>query len=162
MTRDQSKEHGGCSSRGAGRCQPPRCRRPGRTTATRRARELAGLYSEHTDVRHPFAPLGDRPLRTRAELRQHFAEGPARTRGVERFEPVGTLVHETADPELVVVEFRYEGSAHGRSFSLPCIFVVRVRDGMVIESRDYSDHVAFARAFGQPGELAHALAGQAN
>ncbi|MGW1738430.1 nuclear transport factor 2 family protein [Nocardia sp. NPDC001965] len=118
---------------------------------------LAGLYAEQTDVRHPFAPLGDTPLRSRARIRNHFAEGPARTAGVERFEPTGQ-VYETADPEVVVYEFSYVGSANDRPFSIPCIFVVRVRDGRIVESRDYSDHVGFARAFGRLDDLATALA----
>src|SRR3954470_20981069 len=66
--------------------------------------ELANLYAEHTDVRHPFAPFGDTPLLTRDDLRRHFADGPARTVGAERFEPADTVVHETADPEVVIVE----------------------------------------------------------
>jgi len=119
--------------------------------------QLAALYAEQTDVRHPFAPLGDTPLRTRGDLRRHFASGPARTEGAERFEPAGMLIHETADPEVVVVEFSYVGSANGRPFSLPCIFVVRVRDGEIVESRDYSNHVELARAFGRLDQLAAAL-----
>ena len=43
-------------------------------------------------------------------------------------------------------------------FNVPCIFVVRVRDGLIVESRDYADHVGFARAFGRIGALAAALA----
>lgn len=121
--------------------------------------QLASLYAEQTDVRHPFAPLGDTPLRTRDELRRHFATGPALTKGVERFEPDGMLVHETSDPEVVIVEFSYTGSAKGRPFKLPRIFVVRVRDGEIVESRDYSDHVSLARAFGGLEELAAALVG---
>jgi ketosteroid isomerase-like protein len=120
--------------------------------------QLSNLYAEVTDVRHPFAPLGDTPLRTRAELRQHFAEGPGRAQGVERFEPASAQVHQTADPEVVIFEFSYVGSANGRGFALPCIFVVRVRDGVIVESRDYGDHVGFARAFGRLTELATALA----
>ncbi|MFI6348297.1 nuclear transport factor 2 family protein [Streptomyces sp. NPDC050560] len=118
---------------------------------------LAGYYAERTDVRHPFAPTGDTPLRTRAELRGHFADAPGAARGVERFEPVGQ-VHETGDPEVVVYEFRYVGSAGGAPFSVPCVFVVRVRDGLIVESRDYGDHVGMARAFGRLGDLAAALA----
>jgi ketosteroid isomerase-like protein len=118
---------------------------------------LAGLYAEDTDVRHPFAPMGDTPLRTRAELRRHFAEGPARTQGADRFEPVGHI-HQTADPEVVVFEFSYVGSAAGRPFTLPCIFVTRVRDGVIVESRDYTNHVGTARAFGRLDDLAAALA----
>ncbi|MEO6090901.1 MAG: nuclear transport factor 2 family protein [Umezawaea sp.] len=120
---------------------------------------LAGMYAEHTDVRHPFAPTGDTPLRTRAELRRHFADGPARARGADRFEPVGE-VHETADPEVVVFEFSYVGSVNGRPFEVPCVFVARVRDGVIVESRDYADHVAMARAFGRLDHLATALAAE--
>jgi ketosteroid isomerase-like protein len=118
---------------------------------------LAALYAEHTDVRHPFAPLGDTPLRTRAELRRHFAAGPAGAAGVERFGPARQRVHQTADPEVVVVEFSYVGRAGGRDFEVPCVFVIRVRDGVIVESRDYADHVGFARAFGRLPELAAAL-----
>jgi ketosteroid isomerase-like protein len=119
--------------------------------------ELAAFYAERTDVRHPFAPLGDTPLRSRAELRAHFASAGELTAGVERFEPVGTTVHTTGDPEVVIVEFAYAGTAGGRDFTLPNIFVVRVRDGQIVESRDYAHHVALARAFGRLDELAGAL-----
>lgn len=119
--------------------------------------ELANLYAERTDVRHPLAPLGDTPLRTRAEIRRGFAEAPARVRGAERFEAVGQ-VHQTADPELVVFEFSYVGTANGRPFAVPCVFLTRVRDGVIVESRDFVDHVGLARAFGGLPDLAKALA----
>lgn len=102
-------------------------------------------------------PTGDTPLSTRSELRAHFAGAGAATPGVERFAPVGVVVHETTDPELVVVEFAYAISAHGREVEVPCVFVVRVRDGVVVESRDYADHVAMARAVGRLDALAAAL-----
>jgi uncharacterized protein len=120
--------------------------------------DLAGFYAEHTDVRHPFMPTGDTPLRTRAELRRHFAEA-AGTQGIDRFEPVGE-VHETADPEVVVFEFSYVGSADGSPFTVPCVFVTRVREGLIVESRDYGDHVGMARVFGRLDELAAALAAE--
>ncbi len=123
--------------------------------------ELASLYAEHTDVRHPFAPLGDTPLRTRAELRRHFAAGPARVGRVDRYEAVGH-VHETADPEVVIFEFDYVGTVNGRPFALPCIFVTRVRDGVIVESRDYGHHVGMARAFDRLDELASALTADAD
>ncbi|WP_223839922.1 nuclear transport factor 2-like protein [Saccharopolyspora pogona] len=31
-----------------------------------------------------------------------------------------------------------------REFAVPCVFVLRVRDGQIVESRDYVDHFAFA------------------
>ncbi len=67
-------------------------------------------------------------------------------------------VHETADPEVVIFEFSYHGSVSGRSFTVPCIFVTRVRAGVIVESRDYVDHVGLARAFGRLNTLATALA----
>ncbi|MCK9926615.1 hypothetical protein MXD62_05430 [Frankia sp. Mgl5] len=67
-------------------------------------------------------------------------------------------MHRTADPELVVVEFSYVGRGEQGDFTLPCVFVVRVRDGHIVESRDYGDHLGLARAFGRLGPLARVLA----
>ena len=121
--------------------------------------ELANLYAESTDVRHPLAPMGDTPLRTRAELRGHFAAGPGQTPGADRFEAIGH-VHETSDPEVVIFEFSYVGTTEGHAFTVPCVFVTRVRDGLIVESRDYADHIGMARAFGRLSGLATALAGE--
>jgi ketosteroid isomerase-like protein len=121
--------------------------------------QLAAMYALNTDVRHPLA-INVPPLRTRADLRRHFAQAPTRADGIERFEPVGLRVHRTGDPEVVITEFRYEGSAGGRPVLIPNIFVTRVRDGMIIESRDYADHIAAARAFGHLPTLAATLAAE--
>jgi ketosteroid isomerase-like protein len=118
---------------------------------------LVALYADPTDVTHPLAPMGDEPLRTRDELRRHFEEGPGSARGAERFEPVVRMVHETADPEVVIGEFRHAGVVDGREVSLPCMFVMRVRDGLIVESRDYVDHIGVARAFGYLDGLAAGL-----
>jgi len=64
------------------------------------------------------------------------------------------VVHRTADPEVVVAEFSYAGTADRGDFAVPCVFVVRVRDGRIVESRDYGDHIGFARAFGRLEPLA--------
>jgi ketosteroid isomerase-like protein len=135
-----------------------RLMRGGLTTAEEAAQfdELAACYAERTDVRHPLNPLGDTPLRSRAALREHFSAGSPPT-GVQRYDVVDDHVHTTADPEVVIFEFRYAGVVDGRAFTMPCIFVVRVRDGEIVESRDYVDHVAAARAFGRLPALAAAL-----
>jgi ketosteroid isomerase-like protein len=117
--------------------------------------QLAALYGETTNVRHPFNPLGDTPRSSRAEIRAHFAAArvPAET-----LKPVDVHIHETADPEVVITEFRYEGTSEGRPFSWPSIFVTRVRNGVIIEARDYTDHVGAARALGRLDTLLTALA----
>ncbi|MFJ5987851.1 nuclear transport factor 2 family protein [Lentzea sp. NPDC092896] len=101
---------------------------------------LAGYYAEKTDVRHPMAPLGDTPLLSREALRQHFAAGRPRPAG---FRVEDVRVHHTADPEVVIGEFTYRGD---EDWAVPGVIVLRVRDGLIVESRDYFDHIGLARA----------------
>ncbi len=105
---------------------------------------LADLYAEPTHVTHPMAP-GLAPLTSRADLRRHFAAASAQARGM-RFRAADIRVHHTADPEVIVAEFSYRGDPPAGSLAVRCIFVLRVCDGRIVESRDYIDHGAFARA----------------
>ncbi|MGC4878312.1 nuclear transport factor 2 family protein [Micromonospora sp. DT43] len=120
--------------------------------------DLADLYAEHTHVTHPLHPLNPPPLRSRSELHAHFTASPPVDRTLNR-KPVGVTIHETADPEVIVAEFAYQGrvAETGEEFTVPCVFVMRIRDGLIIESRDYIDHVASARAWGQLDSLLTAL-----
>jgi ketosteroid isomerase-like protein len=112
------------------------------------AASLPALYAEHTDVRHPMYPGGIAPLTTRDELARHFGVGVELTAPVVRFRAEDVTVHETTDPEVIVAEFEYRGTTlhTGEPFAVPCVFVMRIRDGLIVESRDYIDHVAFAQA----------------
>jgi ketosteroid isomerase-like protein len=115
---------------------------------------LAGLYAEHTHVTHPMSPFGEPPLRSREELRRHFAAGPGSRAGrFTDYRATDILVHETADPEVIVAEFAYAGRSAGVDFAVPAIFVMRVRDGEIVESRDYASMLHFARASGGLEEL---------
>jgi len=118
--------------------------------------KLAACYAEQTNVRHPLNPFGDKPLLSRAAVREHFAAGgpPA---NVERCDVIDDHVFVTPDPEVVIFEFCYTGVIDDRAFTIPCIFVVRVRNGEIVESRDYVDHVGGARTFGRLSALAAAL-----
>ncbi len=111
--------------------------------------ELPGLYAEDTVVTHPMS--GREPLRGREALRRHFVDGAGL--GLE-LAARDVVVHETADPEVVIGEFAYVGrvSATGRAFTIHNVFVLRVRDGLIVESRDYADHQALAAAIGSPPE----------
>jgi uncharacterized protein len=111
--------------------------------------DLPGLYAEQTDVLHPFDPLRHPALRSRDELREHFTSasaGPGPTRRV-----ANVTIHQTTDPEVIVAEFEYQGTSGdtGEPYSVPGIFVLRVRNGEIVSSRDYFDHLAAARARGQ-------------
>jgi ketosteroid isomerase-like protein len=105
--------------------------------------KLAEFYAKTTDVRHPMAPLGDTPLRSREALRQHFAA--AGSGGLAGFRVEDVRVHRTADPEVIIGEFTYRGDG---GWAAPGIIVFRIRDGLIVESRDYIDHVGLARATG--------------
>ena len=116
--------------------------------------DLADLYAEQTYVVHPFHPLDPSPLCSRDELHSHFTAPPPVARTLNR-KPVNITIHDTADPEVIVAEFAYQGRVKetGEAFTVPCVFVMRIRDGLIIESRDYIDHIASARAWGQLDSL---------
>lgn len=48
-------------------------------------------------------------------------------------------VHITGDPEVVIGEFEYHrcSANNPEPFVMPNIFVLRVRNGFIVESRDY-------------------------
>ncbi|WP_033291996.1 nuclear transport factor 2 family protein [Amycolatopsis jejuensis] len=112
--------------------------------------ELPDLYAEKTDVRHPFLP-GAPVLRTRDDLRTHFAAGA--DSGLD-IEVTDLVLHLSTDPEVIIGESTYVGeTAAGTPFQLNNIFAMRIRDGQIIGSRDYGDHLAMAAATGQLPEL---------
>ncbi|MFC0111121.1 nuclear transport factor 2 family protein [Kibdelosporangium aridum] len=119
--------------------------------------ELPSLYAEQTHVVHPFDPLRQPALRTRDELRKHFTPTDATPRLRRR--PANITIHETTDPEVIVAEFEYQGTNTdtGEPFAVPAIFVLRVRNGEIVESRDYFDHLSAAEARGQLKELVAAV-----
>ena len=121
---------------------------------------LPELYAEQIDVVHPFDPLRGAPLRSREELRERLnqmaAAGPRPRRRVGN-----VMIHETTDPEVIVAEFEYQGTTDtGQPYALPAIFVLRVRNGEIVSSRDYHDHLASFRAAGRLSELFAALSTQ--
>jgi len=110
--------------------------------------DVVELYAEKADISHPFDPLHGKRLTSRAELAEHFSRRPARSALTAR--PSNINVIETTDPEVIVAEFAYAVTnlETGKTLSYPCIFVMRVRDGEIVESRDYVDHLGSAEARG--------------
>lgn len=121
---------------------------------------LPELYAEQTDVTHPFDPLHAAPIRGREDIRKGMGQRLA-ARRVPRRRVGNVTIHETTDPEVIVAEFEYQGTTDaGEPYALPAVFVMRVRDGQIVSSRDYHDHLASARVRGQLGELFAALSAQ--
>jgi uncharacterized protein len=121
---------------------------------------LPELYAEQTDVVHPFDPLRGPALLSRDELRERMKQLAARPR--QRLHVGNVTIHETTDPEVIVAEFEYQGTSPGTGepYALPAIFVLRVRNGEIVSSRDYHDHLTSARVAGRLGELFAALNAQ--
>ncbi|MGI8335375.1 nuclear transport factor 2 family protein [Actinomadura scrupuli] len=120
--------------------------------------ELPDLYGEVTDVRHPMATPESEPLRSRRALREHFTVPPEARESLPKRRVVDVVVHETADAEVIVAEFAYEFiSPDGSPAKVPCVFVMRVRDGRIIESRDYIDPIRTHTARGNRDRLIASL-----
>jgi len=118
--------------------------------AAGKGEELALLYAEDTRVIHPLDPMRSPALRTRDELAKHFKE-PLDGSGPQiRLQPTNVVIHQTLDPEVIITEFEYIATIAktNATVALPCIFVMRVRDGKIVSSRDYTDHLGLAIALG--------------
>ncbi|MFF2658556.1 nuclear transport factor 2 family protein [Kitasatospora sp. NPDC058032] len=112
--------------------------------------ELAGLYAEDAVVEMVFEPVGPRRLEGRAALRERFLT-------VGEHSPLdlgarNVVVRATDDPEVVVGEWDYDvrHRTTGRELTVANLQVLRVRDGLIVHSRDFHDHLALAGLLGSP------------
>jgi ketosteroid isomerase-like protein len=106
----------------------------------------ADLLADDVVVEFPFAPP-DRPSRFdgRAQFLA-FAE-PQQAALPVRFDAVrNVVVHDTADPEVIVVEYVIAGTftTTGHQAAAPFVSVLRVRDGKVVHWREYQNPLAMA------------------
>jgi uncharacterized protein len=109
------------------------------------------LGRHHESMLAPDAVIEDPFARRRYESAAEFEEATREERESlpVRFETFRyTAVHETADPEVTVVEYELGGTVltTGRKASAPFIAVMRVRDGQIILWREYQDKLAIAEA----------------
>jgi uncharacterized protein len=108
--------------------------------------ELSALYDENVVIEHPYNVPEPSQVNGRAELHERFQGAPSRP-----FDLVAhnVVIRETDDPEVVVVQYDYTitGKATGKTFETANILVVRVRDGLIVHSKDYHNHAALRAAF---------------
>ena len=71
-------------------------------------------------------------------------------------------MHQTSDPEVIAAEWYYDGlvTTTGRLFQVSNIQVSSVRNGQIVASRDYHNHLVPAEALGQLPTLLAALANE--
>lgn len=117
------------------------------------------LLAEEAIIEAPFAAPG-RPRRHVGREAFLAYAGPQQAAFPARFEAVrDVVVHETADPEVLVVEYTLAGvvTTTGRRASAGFIGILRVRDGKIVHWREYQNTLAIAHALGQLPALAAAL-----
>jgi hypothetical protein len=110
------------------------------------------LLAEDAIIEMPFAAPG-RPRRFHGpDDFLAFARAGRASLPVRFEECRETAVHETVDPEVIVVEYELTGTVttSGRRATAPFIGVLRVRDGQIVAWREYQDALAIAHALGQP------------
>jgi ketosteroid isomerase-like protein len=118
--------------------------------------ELHTLYTEDAVVEYPFALPTPMRLEGREAIREYFAAVARRPLDLQMR---NFVVHETSDPEVVIAEWEYDGlvTTTGRTFQVSNIQVSRVRDGQIVASRDYHNHLILAEATGRLPQLVSAL-----
>ena len=108
----------------------------------------AELLTEDVVIETPFAAPG-RPGRTEGRQQVLDYTEAGRASFPVRFEDCrNVVVHETADPEVIVVEYELVGThtRTGARSSAPFIAVLRARDGKLAHWREYQHTLAIAQA----------------
>jgi ketosteroid isomerase-like protein len=123
---------------------------------------FAELMAADGVVEWPFrGPGAPARLEGRDAIREYVARSPLAR--LMHFEDLrADAVHETSDPEVIIVETSMIGQvvATGRRFELPAIAVLRIRGGEIVSYRDYVNPLAAAQAAGAVPQLVAALAGE--
>ncbi|MFG1645805.1 nuclear transport factor 2 family protein [Amycolatopsis sp. NPDC049252] len=106
---------------------------------------FVGLIAPDGYIEWPYRPAGvpDR-LEGREQIREFLT---AQAKGLVRFDEYrNTVIHETTDPEVVIVEYDVHGTVvpTGAPFHQTIIAVLRIRDGLVVSYRDYLNPLVLA------------------
>jgi ketosteroid isomerase-like protein len=106
---------------------------------------FAGLIAPDGYIEWPYRPAG---VPGRVEGRERIREFlTAQAKGLVKFEEYrNTVIHETTDPEVVIVEYDVHGTVipTGAPLHQTIIAVLRIRDGLVVSYRDYLNPLVLA------------------
>jgi ketosteroid isomerase-like protein len=115
----------------------------------RQVEVIDDCYAEDVVVEHPFMVPEPTTTKGREQLRERMTN--LRTLPIT-MEVADIVVHETADPEVIVGEFQsyITSKQTGKQITTRNILVLRVRDGVIVSSRDYHNHALLAEFAGPP------------
>jgi ketosteroid isomerase-like protein len=97
---------------------------------------LPELFAEDAVVVHPFSTGPDARVEGREKVRE-YANRMAGFDVTVSFDEI--VVHETTDPEVIICEQTLRGTFGGVERTSPGIRVMRIRDGLIVSSRDYGE-----------------------
>ena len=119
--------------------------------------KLIDFYAPDVVIERPYAPATLR----RSEGLEILRQGITRAADLYTLDKTDNVVlHETADPEVIIAEYDVHCRvvATQKDFVASFIMVLRVRDGLIVHSRDYNNPLASAAALGTtPDQLAAML-----
>ncbi|MER8010920.1 nuclear transport factor 2 family protein [Streptomyces sp. NPDC094149] len=123
------------------------------------ADDLADLYAVDAVHEFPFLLPG---MPERYQGREEVRTGYRAAWGASPAQPqeiCEVVVHESTDPEVIVVEQIVSGTVTttGQSFSFPGLLVIRVRNSQIVHVRDYMDGLGVAHAMGRLTAVAASL-----
>lgn len=115
---------------------------------------FVGLMAPDGYVEWPYRPPGvPGRLQGRAEIRRHMTDA---AKGFVRFDEYrNVVIHETTNPEVIIVEYDAHGVlvVTGKPFQQTVIAVFRVQSAQIVSYRDYINPLPLIEA--------HASAAQA-
>jgi uncharacterized protein (TIGR02246 family) len=112
----------------------------------------ADLFAPDAVTEMPFAPPGaPSRLAGREAVRAHARQVMAAPLRLEEYEV--TELHQTQDPEVVVVEMRTRGTltTTGQSFAATSVQILRIREGRIAVFRDFANPRILEDVTGGPG-----------
>jgi ketosteroid isomerase-like protein len=116
------------------------------------AEAMGSLLADDVVIETPYAPPGrPRRFQGRDEWLAFARAARAATPPLRFDECRNVVVHETTDPEVIVVEYELAGTVTTTNVHAAACFigVLRVRDGRIAHWREYQNVLAIARALGQ-------------
>jgi limonene-1,2-epoxide hydrolase len=109
------------------------------------------LWAEDVSVEMPFNPPGARRRIQGREEFIAFAKAGRASMPVRVEEVRNLVIHDTTDPEMILVEYELAATmiTTNRHGSVPFVGVLKVKDGQIVLWREYQNVLAMADAMDQ-------------
>nr|BFE63919.1 nuclear transport factor 2 family protein [Dactylosporangium thailandense] len=125
-----------------------------RASRERDTETFVELFAPDGYIEWPFRPAG---VPGRVEGRDRLREFlTMQASGLVEFDEYrDTVIHETVDPQVVIVEYEAHGTVipTGAPLHQTVIAVLRIRDGLVVSYRDYLNPLVLAEILADVGNV---------